>query len=234
MSVLAHRQAPSPVDIDVGPAASLPRVPPADSALIRQLRVGDEAAFVGLVDRYHGRLIRLAMVFVSIRSVAEEVVQETWLGVINGIGAFEGRSTLKTWIFRILCNRAKTRGVRESRSTPFSALADRGELGEPTVPPERFRSIGTWAQAPRCWDDDTPEKLVLRKETMALLMRAIHALPSNQRAVVMLRDVEGLPSKEICDLLEISESNHRVLLHRGRSKLRLAIEEHLNGQGDGA
>lgn len=231
MSLLARRQAASFGDVDVSPAVPLPRARYADAWLKRRLLDGDESAFTELVMRYHGRLLRLARVFVSERSVAEEVVQDTWVGVMSGLGTFEGRSTLKTWIFRILVNRAKTRGVREKRTTPFSALPDRGDSGEPTVPPASFRADGKWEQAPQRWDDDTPEKLVVQQETMALLKRAIDALPTNQRAVVTLHDVEGLHSKEICDLLEISDGNLRVLLHRGRSEIRRALDEHLDGQG---
>ncbi len=202
-----------------------------DLALIMRLRAGDEAAFAYFVDRYHGRLLRMAMTFVADRSAAEEVVQDTWLGVISGLETFEGRSALKTWIFRILINRAKTRGVHEARSIPFSALANPGENPDaehdPAVDPGRFRSNGTWADPPRPWDDDTPERILVRNEARHRLDEEISKLPPNQRAVVTLRDIEGLDSDEVCNVLGITETNQRVLLHRARSKLRRALEEYL-------
>ncbi len=212
------------------PSRERPGATPEDLALVERLLGGDEPAFAALVDLYHGRLIRLAMVFVSDRAAAEEVVQETWLGVLNGLGKFEGRSALKTWIFRILTNRAKTRGGRDARFVSFSSLADPDAKGEPAVDPDRFTAKGMWGQPPRPWTENTPEKLLLRREAMALLEKAIAELPPNQRAVVTLRDVDGLDSGEVCDLLEISESNQRVLLHRGRSRLRRALARYLTGE----
>lgn len=182
-----------------------------------------------LIDRHHGPLLRLAQVFVSSRAVAEEVVQETWTGVLEGLATFEGRSSLKTWIFRILTNRAKTRGVREGRSVPFSALGDPAPDNEPAVDPARFRSTGMWGEPPRRWDDETPEKLMMRQEFVRALEAALEQLPPSQRAVVTLRDVEGLDSAEVCNVLQISETNQRVLLHRARSKLRRALETYLDG-----
>ena len=195
---------------------------------IDRLRAGDEAAFSQLLDQYPGALLRLAMVFVHNRAVAEEVVQETWVGVITGLPRFEGRSSLKTWIFRILTNRAKTRGVRESRTVPLSSFGNDSSASEPAVDPSRFRANGRWAEAPRVWDDRTPERLVATHEAMEHLERAISQLPPNQQAVVTLRDVEGLESKETCNMLEITETNQRVLLHRARSKLRSVLEEYLD------
>ncbi len=198
-----------------------------DLGLVERLLARDEDAFTGLVRRYHGRLLRLAQIFVSDRALAEEVVQETWLAVLNGLPDFEGRSALKTWIFRILVNRAKTRGVREGRWIPLSPLTDPGDEEGPAVDPARFAPSGRWAEAPEEWVAETPEEILLREETRAALERAIAALPPSQRAVVTLRDVEDRSAEEVCNILELSETNQRVLLHRGRSRLRRALEQHL-------
>ena len=207
---------------------------PEDAALLQALRNGDETAFASLVDRYHAPLLRLAMAFVPSQAIAEEVVQETWIGVLEGLSRFEGRSSLKTWIFRILTNQAKTRGVRESRSVPFSPLGhDEDDRGEPTVDPLRFQSSGYWidhwASPPRSWDEDTPERLLLSKECGQHMENAIEALPPTQRQVLVLRDVDGLSSEEVCNILGISETNQRVLLHRARSRVRRALERYLEG-----
>lgn len=209
--------------------ASGTRASAEDLALVQRLVAGDEAAFTSLVNRYHARLLRLAMTFVSDRTAAEEVVQDTWIGVINGLPKFEGRSALKTWIFRILTNRSKTRGVRDARSVPFSSLGKPDGEDEPAVDPARFQTDGMWANPPRRWDDDTPEKLLMRQEVLRRLEEEIAQLAPNQRAVVTLRDIEGLDSDEVCNILEISETNQRVLLHRARSKIRRALEEYLGG-----
>lgn len=206
-----------------------------EARLVAALRAGEEAAFVSLVERYQGALLRLAMIFVPSRAVAEEVVQETWLAVLNGIDRFEARASLRTWLFRILVNRAKTRGQRERRSVPFSSLAGAEVEGdEPSVDPDRFLDTdhapwgSHWTAPPRSWDDG-PLGRLLGKETQALIVDAIDALPAGQRAVVCLRDVAGLTSEEVCAELGISEVNQRVLLHRGRSKVRAALERHLDG-----
>ncbi|MGI8783700.1 MAG: sigma-70 family RNA polymerase sigma factor [Acidobacteriota bacterium] len=209
--------------------ASPSRAAADELALVQRLSAGDEAAFAALVDRYHGRLLRLAMTFVSDRAAAEEVVQDTWVGVIKGLSTFQGRSTLKTWIFRILSNRAKTRGVRDARSVPFSSLGNPDSEHEPAVDPARFQPNGMWADPPRRWDGSTPEKLLMRQEALRRLEKVIAELPPNQRAVVTLRDIEGLDSAETCNILVISETNQRVLLHRARSRLRRALEEYLDG-----
>lgn len=212
------------------PAAQAPggvRASAEDAALVKRLLDGDEAAFNGLVEQYHGRLLRLATVFVSDRASAEEVVQDTWLAVLTGLRSFEGRSGLKTWIFSILTNRAKTRGVRDKRSVPFSALGLQDGDNEPAVPPARFTSDGSWSSPPERWDQDTPERLLLRHETRALVDRTIADLPAGQRAVITLRDVEGLDSAEVCNVLEISETNQRVLLHRARARVRVVLEQYL-------
>ncbi len=201
--------------------------PPEDLALVKLLVAGDEQAFAALVGRYHGRLLRLAQAFVADRETAEEVVQETWVGVLHGLPTFEGRSALKTWIFRILTNRARTRGAREARSVPFSSLVGPAEGDEPAVDPARFTADGMWADPPRTWKEETPEGLLLRGEMLAILQKTIAELPPGQRAVITLRDVEGLSSEETCNTLEISETNQRVLLHRARAKLRRALEGYL-------
>lgn len=203
------------------------RASPQDLLLVERLLKGDEEAFRGLVDAYHGSLLRLARIFLPSNAVAEEVVQETWMAVLEGLGSFEGRSSLKSWIFRILTNRAKTRAVREGRSLPFSTLTNPGE-NEPAVDPSRFEANGAWAEPPREWEANTPEKLLMQHEALRRLQQAIMELPPNQRAVVTLRDVEGLDAAEVCNILEISETNQRVLLHRARSKLRRALEEYLD------
>ena len=204
------------------------RATPSDSRLVARLRAGEESALIELVRRHHGALLRLALSLLPNRAIAEEVVQDTWACVVDGLDSFEGRSSVKTWICRILTNRAKTRLIREARSISFSALADPGS-DEPAVDPSRFSPDGRWAQPPSRWNDDSPEKLLMQKEAMGCLERAIQELPANQRAVVTLRDVEGFDSDEVCNILDIRETNQRVLLHRGRSKLRRALEEHAIG-----
>ena len=207
---------------------------PEEIGLLERLRQGDEAAFASLVDRHHGALLRLAMAYVSDRSIAEEVVQETWMGVLEGVDRFEGRSSLKTWIFRILTNKAKTRGVRESRHVSFSPLAASEENPEePAVDPTRFQTTGHWAgywvSYPQPWDENTPEKLLLSQEGTTFLEQAIEALPGKLRQIIVMRDVEGLSSDEACNILGISETNQRVLLHRARSRVRKALEKYLEG-----
>jgi RNA polymerase sigma-70 factor, ECF subfamily len=195
-----------------------------DARCLERLRAGDEAAFMELVERYHAALVRLARSFVSSRAVAEEVAQETWLGVLNGLDRFEGRSSLKTWIFRILVNRAKTRGERESRSVPFSSLE--GGDGGPSVDPDRFVEAGAWASPPRSWEGE-PEGRLLAGEARQVIDAAIETLPTAQRQVITLRDIEGLDAAEVVDVLDISDGNQRVLLHRARSKVRQALEDYL-------
>ncbi len=198
-----------------------------DAETVRALKRGDESVFAGLVDAYSPGLMRMAQTFVRDRAVAEEVVQETWLAVLRGIDRFEGRSSLKTWIFRILINTAKTRGQREARSIPFSAAAS---ADEPSVDADRFldaghRYAGAWMLGPSDWR--TPEDELLDGETRDAILRAIDDLPEAQRAVITMRDVEGFPPAEVSGALGISDGNQRVLLHRARSKVRAAIESHL-------
>ena len=201
-----------------------------DADLVAALRRGEEAAFAELIDRHSPAMVRVAQTYVPSRAVAEEVVQETWIAVMRGIDGFEGRSSLKTWIFRILANVAMRRGERESRSVPFSALAAAEDTGEPSVDPDRFLPAdhelfpGHWAVMPARWP--TPEEGLLAGETRDVIARAIEELPKAQRTVIALRDVEGWSSEEVCEALEITAGNQRVLLHRARATVRTAIEEY--------
>ena len=204
--------------------------PGSERELVAALRRGEEAAFTRLVDEYGPTLLRVARMYVPTPAVAEEVVQETWIGVLKGIDRFEGRSSLKTWIFRILANIAKTRGERERRSIPFSSAAG-AAAEEPAVDPDRFLPAGderarAWALGPIPWPG--PEESLLSGETRRVILEAIEKLPPAQREVITLRDVEGWSSEEARNALEISETNQRVLLHRARSKVRGAIERYLN------
>lgn len=198
----------------------------ADDVLLARLLAGDEAAFSALVSSHHGSLMRLALTFVSNHAAAEEVVQETWLGVLKGLKSFEGRASLKTWMFRILVNRARTRGARDGRTVNFSALEDPD--GDAEALTDRFSAQGRWVQPPSLWQEQDPEDVLLRAETVQCLERAIASLPPNQRTVVTLRDVEGLGAADVCNVLAISETNQRVLLHRARTKIRATLEKHLS------
>jgi len=200
---------------------------PADDELLPRLKSGDEAAFVELLSAWTPSLRRLARNFVKSDALADEVVQETWMGVIKGIGRFEGRSSLKTWVFTILANRARTRGTREARTVPLSALGDRERNG--AVDPDRFLASGAWGEPPFSWRAQSAESVVRARESVAVLEVALSNLPVRQRRVVELRDIEGIDASDVCNLLEITESNQRVLLHRGRSKLRAALEDHYRG-----
>jgi RNA polymerase sigma-70 factor, ECF subfamily len=201
-----------------------------DSDLVAALRAGDEKTFARLVREWHAPLLRVAQIFVPSRSVAEDVVSETWLRVLGALDRFEERSSLKTWVFRILVNTAKTRAQREGRVLPFSALQDPGRLADAAVDPDRFRPEdderfpGAWSSPPA----ELPEERLLAAETRQVIASAIDALPPSQRAVITLRDVEGWSSEEVRNALDVSEVNQRVLLHRARSKVRGALEEYLN------
>jgi RNA polymerase sigma-70 factor (ECF subfamily) len=200
-----------------------------EAGLLARLRAGDEDAFEALVARHYGTMLAVAQTYVKGRATAEEVVQETWLAVIQGLDRFEGRASLKTWILSILVNKAKTRGVREARSVPFAALG--GEDDAPAVAPERFRGPddafpGHWRAYPGNWSADT---VVGDRETIRAAMGAIAALPPVQQTVIRMRDVEGYSSEEVCAALDVSEANQRVLLHRARSRVRAVLEEHLDG-----
>ena len=205
----------------------------AEAQLLEALRAGDEAAFAQLVREYQPSLVRVARIYVSTQAAAEEVAAETWLAVLNGLDRFEGRSSLKTWIFRILTNIAKTRAQRDGRTLPFSALQDPGRVPEAAVDADRFldpehpRWPGHWAVRPEPW----PEDALVAAETQAVVAEAIEALPPAQRAVISLRDVEGWSSEEVRNALELSETNQRVLLHRARSKVRRALESYLGEDG---
>jgi len=201
-----------------------------DAELLARLRAGDEAAFDELVERYGTSMLRVARMYVPSAAVAEEVVQETWLGVLTGLDRFEGRSSLQTWLFRILVNRARTRGERERRTVPFASLAGREASGdEPAVPPERFlpaddsRWAGHWATPPERWDE-SPERSLQSAETLGVVRDAVERLPPMQRLVITMRDLEGWDSEDVRNALDISETNQRVLLHRARAKVRSALE----------
>jgi RNA polymerase sigma-70 factor, ECF subfamily len=208
-----------------------------DAELVERLRRGDEAAFAGLVDRWGPGLLRLALAHVPSRAVAEEVVQETWLAVLRGIHRFEGRSSLRTWVFAILLNQARTHGGRERRTLPFSALRRRAEEGgdEPAVDPHRFQGRGGerpgwWGEPPARWDE--VEARLQSAETLAALREAIDALPPRQRDCIVMRDVLGMSAEEACSVLGTSEGNQRVLLHRARAKVRAALETHFGEETD--
>jgi RNA polymerase sigma-70 factor, ECF subfamily len=202
-----------------------------DAALVEALRAGDEDAFMRLVEEYGPQMLAIAMLYTPTRAVAEDVVGETWLAVLDGLDRFEGRSSLKTWIFRILANRARSRGTRERRSVPFSSLRDADD-GR-SVDPDRFlpagdARAGRWAAAPARWGE-LPEERLLARETVEAARAAIEALPPAQRTVITLRDVEGWDAAEVADLLGLSDGNQRVLLHRARSKVRRALEREFEG-----
>jgi RNA polymerase sigma-70 factor, ECF subfamily len=203
-----------------------------EAEVLDALRAGDEEAFAALVREYHPSLVRVARMYVSSQAAAEEVAGETWLAVVKGLPRFEGRSSLRTWIFRILTNIAKTRAKRDGRTLPFSALQDPARVPEPAVDADRFldpehpRWPGHWATRPEPW----PEDALLAAETRERLAEAIEALPATQRAVISLRDIEGWTSEEVCNALDLSETNQRVLLHRARSKVRAALESYLEGR----
>lgn len=192
-----------------------------DLELLARLRAGDEEAFLTLVTRHNAMLLRLACSLVSSRAVAEEVVQDTWLGALRGIDRFGGRSSLKTWLLRILVNRARSTGVAEHRTV---AVGDAG----PVVDRSRFDASGRWMSPPQHWIEDSEDRL-LAESLSDRIHSALNELPERQRDVVMLRDIDGLSSQEVCEALEISEGNQRVLLHRGRSRLRQALESELGG-----
>jgi len=204
-----------------------------DASVIEALRRGDEGAFARLVDDYHARLNRVARLYIANRAVADEVVQDTWLGVIEGIWAFQGRSSLKTWIFRILINRAKTRAAREGRVVPFARFDVEVEPAA-AVAPDRFHPAdhptepGHWTHPPSD-PDSSPDRRLLAREAREHLQNAIEALPEHQRLVLMLRDVDGCSTEEVCNALGVQETNARVLLHRARAKVRSALEPYLEG-----
>jgi RNA polymerase sigma-70 factor (ECF subfamily) len=209
-----------------------------DAALLERLRRGDEDAFRALVSEHGPFLMRLVMMHVPSRAIAEEVVQDTWLAALNGLDRFEGRSMLRTWLASIALNKARTRGTREGRILPFALLRRRYEEGGgPALDPDRFQGKrgerpGWWASPPVAWED--PQSRLEANETRDVLLRAIRDLPPRQREVITLRDISGWDAEEVRNALDLSETNQRVLLHRARSKVRAALEEHLNPQPEEA
>jgi RNA polymerase sigma-70 factor (ECF subfamily) len=191
-----------------------------DAELLARLRAGEQDAFVALVARHHAAMLRLARSFVSSGAIAEEVVQDTWLGVLRGLDDFAERSTFRTWLMRILVNRARSTGVRENRSV---AVGDAG----PVVDRARFDASGAWMSPPQHWVEDSDDRLQAQA-FIEEIQEALGQLPPRQREVVILRDVDGLTGQEVCKVLEISEANQRVLLHRGRSHLRGSLESKLS------
>lgn len=216
-----------------------PVLSPEDAALLERLRAGDESAFQALVDQYHGAIVRFARLYVPTQELAEDVAQETWMGVLRGLDRFEGRSSLKTWIFRIAANRAQTKGKREARSVPFASLAaaelrdDEGVEVDRLLPMDGDRP-GAWSSVPSNWDQ-MPENRVLSDETLSVVRAAIDELPPMQATVITLRDIQQWSSAEVREALDITEANQRVLLHRARTKVRRALEDYFAGrQREGA
>ena len=202
-----------------------------DQHIVAGLRAGDERTFRELFERTYPMMKRVARAYVASDAVADEVVQDTWMAIVTGIERFQGRSALGTWMFSILTNQAKTHSARERRALPFSSVA-LTDVEEPVVDPDRFQKDdeawpGHWATPPRPWQK--PERRLLSLEARDQLKRALEQLPERQRLIVVLRDVEGLSAEEVCGLLELSQENQRVLLHRGRSRLRSFLEEYLDG-----
>lgn len=207
---------------------------PADLAIVERLRAGDETTFVMLVEEHQAAMLRIARMYVSSRAVAEEAVQEAWLGIVNGLDGFEGRSSLRTWMYRIVTNVAKTRGQREGRSIPFSALV--GDEDKPAVDPEWFQATtdqfpGGWRTFPDDWRG-VPEDRLIGHETLERIGQAIDALPPLQAEVIRMRDVLGWTSEEVRNALDVSETNQRVLLHRARSCVRRAVDAYLMEERD--
>ena len=202
--------------------------------LIARLRQGDEGAFDELVNKHHSALIRMAMGHVADREVAEEVVQDTWMAVIESLDRFEGRSSLRTWIFGIMIHKAKDRGVREKRHTTFSDYESFDDENDESIDPSRFHQSGEWtghwAFPPQPWDEQTPEKLLASQQAVNAMNRAIEALPTTLKDVLILRDVEGSDAKEVCEILKITDTNLYVRLHRARERVRQAVETYLEGQ----
>ena len=206
-----------------------------DAAILAALRAGDETTYAKLIDQYHASLLRLARVYVRDGAVAAEVVQDTWIALFESLARFEGRSSLKTWLFRILVNVARTRARKEQRSIPFStAFSNVGSVfrrvagdRETSVSPDRFAADGHWASPPRSWGE-SPETSAISSEMRARILGAVEELPANQREVITLRDIQGWSPGEVCNALAISDTNQRVLLHRARSKVRRSLDAYLN------
>ncbi len=205
-----------------------------EGVLLDRLRQGDEGTFDELVTRHHSALIRMALGYVADREVAEEVVQDTWMAVIDGLSRFEGRSSLRTWVVGIMIHKAKDRGVREKRHVNFSSFEFVDDDNDQAVDPSRFHQSGEWAGhwafPPQPWADQTPEKLLASQQAVTAMNRAIEALPQTLKDVLILRDVEGVEAKEACDILRITETNLYVRLHRARERVRQAVESYLEGR----
>ncbi len=204
-----------------------------ERSLIVRLRKGDEDAFDELVNKHHGALIRMALGHVADREAAAEVVQDTWMAVIEGLPRFEGRSSLRTWICGILIHKAKDRGVREKRHMTFADFESKDDEHDEAVDPSRFHQngewTGHWAFPPQPWDEQTPEKLLASRQAVTAMQQAIDSLPPTLKEVLILRDIEGIEAKETCELLQITETNLYVRLHRARERVRRAVEAHLEG-----
>jgi RNA polymerase sigma-70 factor (ECF subfamily) len=196
---------------------------PADDEFLAALRAGDEAAIARLVTRHHGAMVRAAMTYVRDRDTAEEVVQEAWLAIVRGVDRFEGRSSLATWMYRIVTYQARSRATREPRAIPLSAFE--GAAGEPTVEPSRFAPGGHWSDAPRYWGPDASTRL-LEREAQEVIAATLEELPPAQRTVITMRDIAGLEAHEVCAALDVSPGNQRVLLHRARARVRAALERY--------
>lgn len=195
-----------------------------DPAFLARLRQGDQLAYQRLIRRFHGSLVGVAGAIIGSHAQGEEVVQDAWLAVHAGIGRFEGRSSLITWLFSIVLNRARTRASREARLVGLPDLADGGEPGERAVPLSAFQPDGHWVEAPRLWDEISPERIVGGRQLWDHVLEAIERLPAGQRAVLILRDIEQREAEEACALLNISAENQRVLLHRARGRIRATID----------
>jgi len=195
-----------------------------DPEFLARLRQGDSAAYRVLVRRFHASLVRFAASIIGSHAQAEEIVQDSWLAVYSGVGRFEGRSSLVTWIFSIVVNRARTRVSREGRLVGLGALMEGTQPGERGVPFTEFKPDGHWVEVPKLWDELNPERIVGGRQLWDHVQRVIDILPAGQRAVILLRDMEGRDAEETCSLLEISPENQRVLLHRARSRIRQEID----------
>lgn len=234
-SVAAYHESPGQT-LSVGASLTVSTGPSLwqdEQSLIARLRNGDAGAFDALVNQHHGALIRMALGHVADREAAEEVVQDTWMAVIEGLARFEGRSSLRTWIFGILIHKAKDRGVREKRHMTFSDFESYSDDNDEAVDPSRFHQSGEWtghwALPPQPWDEQTPEKLLASRQAINAMNKAIESLPQTLKDVLILRDVEGVESKGVCELLKITETNLYVRLHRARERVRRAVEMYLEG-----
>jgi RNA polymerase sigma-70 factor (ECF subfamily) len=210
--------------------SSVAEAPGEDAGLVARLCAGEEAAFVLLVDSWSAGMLRLARSIVSTEASAAEVVQETWLAVVASVGGFEGRSSLRTWVYRILVNTAKRRAIQEQRAVPWASLS---LPDQPTVDPDAFQGVdepypGHWRSFPEPW----PEQATLSREVLEVIRAAVELLPAQQRAVITLRDIEGCTGPETCELLDLSEGNQRVLLHRARAAVRREVAAYLGKDGE--